>query len=401
MNPRQLMQFLAVCRHGSMSAAARELHIAQPSLSKQMSMLEHSLEVRLFRRHSRGVSLTNAGAMLRIEAAEIIRKIDALKGNLKGQGAQISGEVTVAIITSLVPAIGVEVYQQLEKEHPDIKLNIISVPSDVASSILLQHEVELAILPNAGTDLPTARSIPLMEEDFFLMGQPGFAPATATVAFSTIGSRVLAMPRSGHDMRRRVEEVARNTGATLNVKYESENINLLGALIEAGLACGIQPISYWLNQISAGKLEAQRIVSPTIARVHSLCWLPSLALSPAAEAVRDLIVAEVHVMISSGKLSERQPRPTDWTCSACASDSPDHITDVICNQQTIVWPDGDADWPSVRVLFVGSQEAAENVMGWTQWPTMNHTLGTLKSEFLNALFITFGVDNSDFLAECR
>ena len=74
MRPRLLRQFLAICRHGTMSGAARELGIAQPALSKQMSQLEHELDAQLFQRHSRGVTLTRAGEKLRQEAAELIRK---------------------------------------------------------------------------------------------------------------------------------------------------------------------------------------------------------------------------------------------------------------------------------------------------------------------------------------
>lgn len=311
MTPKLLAQFLAVCRLGSLSAAAKELHVAQPALSKQIAILEHSLDVQLFKRHSRGVTLTEAGALLRVDAAEIIRKIDSLKENLHGRGTHVSGEVSVAIITSLAPSIAVDVYQRVDQDYPGIKLNITAMPSDVVSSTLLRQEVDLAILPNAATDLPKAHSVPLLEEDFFLMGPPGLVSPTPTVAFHTIGGRPLALPRSGHDMRRRIEEVARNAGTTLNVKYESENINLLGALIGAGLACGIQPISYWLGQIASAKLVTQKIISPTISRVHSLCWLPDIVLSPATEAIRDIILAEVAMMISGGKLSGRQPRLID------------------------------------------------------------------------------------------
>ncbi|MEO9781983.1 MAG: LysR substrate-binding domain-containing protein [Sedimentitalea sp.] len=143
------------------------------------------------------------------------------------------------------------------------------------------------------------------------MGPPDLVSPTSTVAFHTNCDRPLALPRSGHDMCRRVEEVARNAATMLNAKYEAENINLLDALIGAGLACGIQPISYWLGQIASAKLVTQKIISPTISRVHSLCWLPDIVLSPATEAIRDIILAEVAMMISGGKLSGRQPRLID------------------------------------------------------------------------------------------
>ena len=61
MTLQQLEYFLAAYRHGSFSAAAEELHMAQPSLSEQVRRLEAELGVELFRRLPRGLELTPAG----------------------------------------------------------------------------------------------------------------------------------------------------------------------------------------------------------------------------------------------------------------------------------------------------------------------------------------------------
>src|SRR3954465_5034649 len=76
MNLQQLRYFIATARHGSFSAAAGTLHLAQPSLSQQVRALEAELGVALFVRAGRGIVLTEAGQALRPEAEAVLAAVD-------------------------------------------------------------------------------------------------------------------------------------------------------------------------------------------------------------------------------------------------------------------------------------------------------------------------------------
>src|SRR3954451_22174613 len=90
MTLQQLTYFLAAVEHGSFSAAANSLHMAQPSLSEQIRRLEAELGVPLFARAGRGLELTDAGRRLRPHAhrtlaearaaAESVREVRDLTG---------------------------------------------------------------------------------------------------------------------------------------------------------------------------------------------------------------------------------------------------------------------------------------------------------------------------------
>lgn len=303
MTPKQLIQFLAICRHGSLSSAAAELNIAQPALSKQLSNLEHELGAKLFTRHTRGVALTRSGERLREEASDVIGRIEALKQSIRHANDEVSGNVTLAVITSLAPAIAVELYPRIERDFPRITLKIVDYPSDRAGAALLNHEVDLAIMPNAAVDLSEAKSTPLFQEAFHLISRASIQASTRPVSLAEAVARPLALPFSGHDLRRRIDEAARSNDLQPNVKYQTSSINVIGRLVEEGLANSIAPTTFWLSQITSGRIMARQVVSPTISRVHSICWLPALAMSRAAEIVRDAVAIEVGIMLSSGKLS--------------------------------------------------------------------------------------------------
>jgi len=76
MTLQQLSYFLAAVEHGSFTAAAEELHLAQPSLSEQIRRLEGELGVRLFTRLGRGVALTEAGRALRPQAERVLAAVE-------------------------------------------------------------------------------------------------------------------------------------------------------------------------------------------------------------------------------------------------------------------------------------------------------------------------------------
>ncbi len=79
MTIQQLTYFLAALEHGSFSAAADVLHMAQPSLSEQVRRLEAELGVRLFQRGGRGLVPTEAGRSLREHAQRVLDDVEGAR----------------------------------------------------------------------------------------------------------------------------------------------------------------------------------------------------------------------------------------------------------------------------------------------------------------------------------
>ena len=94
MELRVLKYFLAVAREGSVTGAARRLHVTQPTLSRQLKDLEDELGQRLFARGSHSVSLTAEGMLLRQRAEEIMTIIDKTRSDFS-EGHRIAGDVYI------------------------------------------------------------------------------------------------------------------------------------------------------------------------------------------------------------------------------------------------------------------------------------------------------------------
>src|SRR5918911_1177922 len=88
----------AVARHGSVTAAAKELHYSQPSVTHHLARLEAETGAQLLQHVGRGIRLTPAGRLLADRAAEIIGRIDAAGAELSAHVGLTAGKIEVAII---------------------------------------------------------------------------------------------------------------------------------------------------------------------------------------------------------------------------------------------------------------------------------------------------------------
>ncbi|NKC04943.1 LysR family transcriptional regulator [Ochrobactrum haematophilum] len=97
LNLRQLYYFLTLADHGSISAAADSLGMAQPSLSENIAKLERSLGVKLAIRGARGVELTEAGVALTARGKQILQMSESMVEGVQSIGTSTTGQVTVAL----------------------------------------------------------------------------------------------------------------------------------------------------------------------------------------------------------------------------------------------------------------------------------------------------------------
>lgn len=91
MEIRTLRYFLQIARDGNITKAADYLHISQPTLSRQMQILEDELGKKLFHRHSHHISLTEEGMLLRERAEEILDMVDKTEEEFRTLGAEAGG----------------------------------------------------------------------------------------------------------------------------------------------------------------------------------------------------------------------------------------------------------------------------------------------------------------------
>jgi DNA-binding transcriptional LysR family regulator len=118
--------FLVTAEEGSLSAAARSLGMAQPTLGRQVRALEEELDVVLFERHGHGLVLTPSG----LELVEHVRGMGDAAGRVAlaatGQSQSVEGSVTITTTEVTAAFILPPMIAQLRRDHPGIQVDVVA-----------------------------------------------------------------------------------------------------------------------------------------------------------------------------------------------------------------------------------------------------------------------------------
>lgn len=124
MELRVLQYFLAVARAESITAAARDLHLTQPTLSRQLGELEKELGKPLFSRGSRKITLTEEGRLLRRRAEEILSMVGRTEQEI-GQ-SHIAGDIYIGTGETQGVRLLAKVAAQLQEDYPGVHFHLVS-----------------------------------------------------------------------------------------------------------------------------------------------------------------------------------------------------------------------------------------------------------------------------------
>jgi DNA-binding transcriptional LysR family regulator len=142
----RLRVLVAVARHGSVTAAARALNYAQPSISHHIARLEAETGARLLQRSGRGVRLTDAGRLLAERAEEIIGRLDAAEAELAAHVGLREGRVRLAAFPSALGTIVPAAAARLEAETPGMDLMLTEAEPPEALRMLRAGYVDVALI---------------------------------------------------------------------------------------------------------------------------------------------------------------------------------------------------------------------------------------------------------------
>lgn len=126
---RVMRYFLKIAELGNMSKAAEQLHITQPTLSRQIKALENSLQAPLFSRSNKKMTLTNAGILFQQRAQQILQMIDKTTQDIQDQ-KELNGIVTIGCVESSVTAYLSQLINEFHAEHPKIRFSLYDGDGD-------------------------------------------------------------------------------------------------------------------------------------------------------------------------------------------------------------------------------------------------------------------------------
>ena len=174
MEIRQLRALLAVADTGSVTAAAKTLHVVQPAVTKQIHALESELGVELFERSRSGMSLNASGKLVLERARRALEELDRARAEvLSGTGEDVRGRVSIGLLPSTVGLLAAELISVVSQRYPGIALRVDVGYAGHLAQWLELGDVDVALLFEQPST-SAFRIRPLLREDLWAV-----APSSA------------------------------------------------------------------------------------------------------------------------------------------------------------------------------------------------------------------------------
>ncbi len=301
MEIRQLRYFVGVATAGSLTQAAERLHVAQPALSQQILRLERELGEPLLLRHSRGISLTEAGSRLLAHARFILEQVERAQLDVADAGGRPRGTVRVGMPRSASDLFGIELLVRALRAYPDLNVAVVDRLSEELNDLLADNELDLC-LTFARPEQGWVESEPMYTEKLCLAVPPRLRPGRVrgrTVRFVELSRYPLALPTPRHGLRALVDRAAAEKGVALDVRFELDSVQLLRDAVARNLACTILPFGSLVEQTRSARVRVYAIGDPPISRVLHLVRSRRRPASRAVLAVRELIVQSMRDAVTA------------------------------------------------------------------------------------------------------
>ena len=226
----------AVARLGSVTAAARELHYSQPSVSHHLARLEAETGANLLQRVGRGVRLTEAGRLLADRAAEIVGRVDSAAAELSAHVGLSAGRVRLAGFSSAMSSLVPQAAAALARRHPGLELSLTDTHPPEALQMLRAGQVDVAVIfryDDTAPEDPDIRLVHLLDDPLYLLTTGGEA--------SLAEHRDTAWIAGCERCRLHLVQMCAREGFTPRVACASDDMVVIQALVAAGMGVATIP----------------------------------------------------------------------------------------------------------------------------------------------------------------
>jgi DNA-binding transcriptional LysR family regulator len=292
MELRDLRYFVACVEQGTMTGAARQVHVAQPTLSHALARLEEEAGERLLeRRAGDRLRPTGAGGLLLARARAAIAAVDGFGDDLAGLRGLVRGQLHIAAIQSLNVTLLPAPLAAFAARHPGIEVSVRTHPAETLADAIRQGRDEVGLV--AGAPPETLRSLTvrrLYQERFVaIVHRADPLARRRQIPLAALRDRPLALVPSGTYTAAVIHSACERAGFLPRVALTLDSGEGLREVVRAGRGITILPERYLPPGDAA--LRSVRLVDPTPVRDVLALQNPARAVTRAAAAFLELVSA--------------------------------------------------------------------------------------------------------------
>ncbi|MFO1184609.1 MAG: LysR family transcriptional regulator [Bauldia sp.] len=249
MTLHQLRIFWAVAHAPTLTQAAKQLGLTQPSLSQQLSKLEESVGAKLYDRTGNQMTLTDAGRFLLRKTESILADIDEAESGVKGYGEGVRSTIRLAGISSVIRLLLPPALRRLDSKFPEIDLDVHEVAPPDTLEMLFGRRVTMGLVASnsvAQASVPF-KQVPIAEDPYYFAVPKGIdltrvndPDADLPEAERAVVNRCIQFS-FGTQHTRRVEEWYRQILPRHRLVAQCRTYEMALSMVQAGLGVCLVP----------------------------------------------------------------------------------------------------------------------------------------------------------------
>ncbi|CAM4313059.1 LysR family transcriptional regulator [Paenibacillus typhae] len=245
MELRQLQYALQIAAERNFSRAAEKLHVAQPSLSQQLSKLEKELGVMLFQRNTSSVELTHAGERFVEQAESILAAVELLRQEMSDISQLRTGRVLVGSMPITGAHLLPHVLPVFKQNYADIDISLLEDSSMNLEKLTAGGQTDLSLL-SLPLEIPTLAYEVLGEERIDLAVPPDHPLASRKAegirtTLEELKDEPFIVLKEGQGFRKMTMELCREAGFEPKIVFQSNNMETIQSLVATGMGVTLVP----------------------------------------------------------------------------------------------------------------------------------------------------------------
>jgi LysR family transcriptional regulator, nitrogen assimilation regulatory protein len=301
MDLRQLTAVVTVAEVGSVTKAARLLHLVQPAVTRQIQLLEKEMGVPLFERTPQGMTTTSEGEVLVSRARRALRELERARSEIQPDMGEVTGTVTVGVLESTIDIMVSRLVTAVRRRYPGIQLRIVTAYSGHLQEWLDAGEVDVSLLYNS-TDTPSLAVLPLLEEQLLVVAPPSAGlRADTPMPWAQALQHPMVLPVSGHGLRAIIERALADVPADPNIAAEANSMYVQKCLVLEGHGWTVLPAAGAAADVAAGRFSAAPLTEPQVSRALVIGHQRAARIPRAVQAVAKEMIQLTREIVRSGE----------------------------------------------------------------------------------------------------
>lgn len=296
----QLKYILAVAEHKNFTVASEHCFVTQPTLSMQIQKLEEELDVLIFNRAKKPISLTDIGEKIILQAKTIVEESNRINDIVDQQKGYVGGEFKLAIIPTIMPTLLPMFLKTFNSKFPKVNLRIEELTTEECIKKLTDGHIDAAL---AATPLenPNIKERPLYYEPFI-----GFVPESnklhkkKLLCVDDLDADEILLLKDGHCFKESILNMCSSLNSSGSKKFQiqSGSFDTLIKLAKENLGMTLLPYLHSLDLPDEDKNLLREFETPVPAREVSLLYHKSQLKMQLIEALKSTIDSIVRGAIS-------------------------------------------------------------------------------------------------------